>query len=683
MVDYSIPDAMIHRVTPSMFNTGDFPMPWIGDNPTLDERRQYIRAYLNWRLPHGDMENQERELHDLAERRAAMKLINDDATEIGVEQFEWLVDEMFWHTWLGHLGNTPPFPWTCPAETDELTEISQSFGRWLDMYKREGDLVKPSESGNSAPSSGAEQQLVLANETPTTAERSNESDQLQKLSQQVDQLRQELRQRDERIARMNKRIQQRDRHIAHKDRKIRQRDEQISEKDMMIRHQEVLLRLGSDQLDLLDKDNEDLEREATMRRRVPATLSMFFRPCRCSSDSVDVPQTLLEPVLIRHASHNGFKVTFNTVFLSFSKDTESGLITAVVRDKISQLVYRIRTRYLFGADGAQSEVVKQLELPLSRKPSQGLAINVLVKADLSHLVDSRRGNLHWIMQPDLEHPDFGWLGIVRMVKPWDEWMFILFPNRDWDTKDQPTSEQYLERIRQFIGDGTPAEILNTSKWFINEIVAEEYSRGNIFCLGDAVHRHPPMNGLGSNTCIQDAFNLAWKIAYVHNGWASTALLETYSHERQSIGQSIITRANQAFRDHTNIWNAIGALPSNDIEARRGILGELKSATPEGEARRKLFHAAIKNSSHEFHGLGIKTNQHYSGTAIYDADKPKPYAPTGRAAEDPVLYHEPSTYPGRRLPHVWVNTTIPSNDVSTIDLARGGNFVLFTGIGGDS
>ncbi|KAM6521885.1 hypothetical protein FALCPG4_011587 [Fusarium falciforme] len=402
-------------------------------------------------------------------------------------------------------------------------------------------------------------------------------------------------------------------------------------------------------------------------------------PC----DPVDVPQTLLEPVLIRHASHNGFRVTFNTVLLSFSKDTATGLITAVVRDKISQLVYRIRTRYLFGADGAQSEVVKQLELPLSRKPSQGLAINVLVKADLSHLVDSRRGNLHWIMQPDLEHPEFGWLGIVRMVKPWDEWMFILFPNRDWDTKGQPTSEQYLERIRQFIGDDTPAEILNTSKWFINEIVAEEYSRGNIFCLGDAVHRHPPMNGLGSNTCIQDAFNLAWKVAYVHNGWASPALLKTYSLERQPVGQSIIARANQAFRDHADIWNAIGALPSDDVEARRRILDELKSATPEGEARRKLFHAAIKNSSHEFHGLGIEMNQHYSGAGIYDADEPKPYSPTGRAAEDPVLYHEPSTYPGRRLPHVWLNTTIPSNAVSTIDLAGGGSFVLFTGIGGDA
>jgi 2-polyprenyl-6-methoxyphenol hydroxylase-like FAD-dependent oxidoreductase len=152
---------------------------------------------------------------------------------------------------------------------------------------------------------------------------------------------------------------------------------------------------------------------------------------------------------------------------------------AVIRDKISNLVYQIRTRYLFGADGAQSEVVKQLGLPLVRNPSQGLAINVLVKADLSHLVDSRQGNLHWVMQPDLEHPEFGWLCIVRMVKPWDEWMFILFPNRDWDVGGQPSNEQYLQRIREFVGDDTPVDILNVSKWFINEIVAEEYAQGNV------------------------------------------------------------------------------------------------------------------------------------------------------------------------------------------------------------
>jgi 2-polyprenyl-6-methoxyphenol hydroxylase-like FAD-dependent oxidoreductase len=194
---------------------------------------------------------------------------------------------------------------------------------------------------------------------------------------------------------------------------------------------------------------------------------------------VDLPQTLLEPVLVRHAILNGFKARFNTTFLSFQEDLASGLITANVRDDLSGLEYQIRTKYLFGADGARSQVVKQLDLPLSVKPGQGMAINVLVKTDLSHLVEYRRGNLHWVMQPDKIHPKFGWQGIVRMVKPWNEWMFILLPTPECDPEISPSQEEYLERVRDFIGDDTPAEILNVSKWFINEIVAEEYSRGNM------------------------------------------------------------------------------------------------------------------------------------------------------------------------------------------------------------
>lgn len=198
-------------------------------------------------------------------------------------------------------------------------------------------------------------------------------------------------------------------------------------------------------------------------------------PC----DPVDLPQTDLEPLLVRHATVNGYKTMFNTTLLHFDENSEDGLITATVMDNISGLEYQIRTKYLFGADGARSAVIKQLDLPLAIKPGQGMAINVLVKADLSHLVKHRRGNLHWVMQPDREHPDFGWMGIVRMVKPWNEWMFILFPNRDMDINVNPTNEEYLQRVRDFIGDDTPAEILNVSKWFINETVAEEYSRGNM------------------------------------------------------------------------------------------------------------------------------------------------------------------------------------------------------------
>lgn len=193
---------------------------------------------------------------------------------------------------------------------------------------------------------------------------------------------------------------------------------------------------------------------------------------------VDLPQTLLEPVLVRHAAQNGFSTRFNSELHSFEQG-DDGLITATIYDKLSKLQYTIRTKYLFGADGARSQVVKQLDLPLSIKPGQGLAINVLVKADLSHLVGHRQGNLHWVMQPDKEHPEFGWQGIVRMVKPWNEWMFILFPNQGSTLDVEPSKEEYLQRVKDFIGDDTPAEILDVSKWYINEIVAEKYSEGNM------------------------------------------------------------------------------------------------------------------------------------------------------------------------------------------------------------
>ena len=200
-----------------------------------------------------------------------------------------------------------------------------------------------------------------------------------------------------------------------------------------------------------------------------------------------------------------------------------------------------------------------------------------------------------------------------------------------------------------------------------------------FCLGDAVHRHPPFNGLGSNTCIQDAFNLAWKVAYVHHGLASPSLLSTYSSERQPVGHSIVTRANQAFRDHLSIWEALGML-HQDVGARREAVQELTAVTSEGQKRRRALHSGISHTCREFHALGLEMGQRYTGSAVYTADEPAEYIPSGR---DPVLYYDANTYPGRRLPHVWLNKAMPTKPVSTIDLAGHGAFTLLTGIGGDA
>ncbi|AEO58411.1 hypothetical protein MYCTH_2110731 [Thermothelomyces thermophilus ATCC 42464] len=164
-----------------------------------------------------------------------------------------------------------------------------------------------------------------------------------------------------------------------------------------------------------------------------------------------------------------------------------------------------------------------------------------------------------------------------------------------------------QHARDIIGDDSvDIEILDVSKWWINKTVAEYYSDGNIFCLGDMVYRHPPFNGLGSNTYIQDAYNLAWKILYVMSRRVGRGLLKTYSVKRQPVGVDIITRTNQGLRDH-HLWMRAIGMTEPDVEKRKAVLAEFKDKGEVRRRRRQQFHEGIENTGTEFHGLGIEMN----------------------------------------------------------------------------
>lgn len=114
-----------------------------------------------------------------------------------------------------------------------------------------------------------------------------------------------------------------------------------------------------------------------------------------------------------------------------------------------------------------------------------------------------------------------------------------------------------------------------------------------------------------------------------------------------------------------------------LEDRKRNFAELSQATPEGISRRARLQEAIKGTSREFHGLGVEMNQRYHSNAVFLADEgQRPPLPA-----DPVLEHEITTFPGSRLPHAWINTKLPSKQLSTIDLAGHGAFCLLTGVGG--
>ncbi|KAK0723271.1 FAD binding domain-containing protein [Lasiosphaeria miniovina] len=406
-------------------------------------------------------------------------------------------------------------------------------------------------------------------------------------------------------------------------------------------------------------------------------------PCK----HCDLPQAVLEPILVRHAAHHGFPTRFSTTLLHFLEEQDTAGVTkivATVRDELSKHEYRIRTKYLFGADGGRSAVAAQLGLPMVVNPGGTMMMNILVKADLSHLMEFRQGNMHWIMQPDrTQVDDFGSVTVARMVKTWDEWVFSLahtaqdpkLTHLDWDA--------YVPRIKESIGDDTPVEVLHVSKFYINETYAETYSKGNVFCLGDAVHRHPPSRGLGSNTCIQDAYNLAWKIAYVEAGQASPKLLDTYSVERQPVGADVVLTTNQTLRNNFPLWADLGLAPPAPLGVTPPApapLAELASRSDAaGDARRQALRDHMATVAGEFNGLGTEMGQLYGrGGAVYLDDENAAFQP----GEESDQHYAGSTYPGRRLPHAWLNTAVPRSAISTIDLAGHGAFVLLTGRHGE-
>jgi hypothetical protein len=166
--------------------------------------------------------------------------------------------------------------------------------------------------------------------------------------------------------------------------------------------------------------------------------------------------------------------------------------------------------------------------------------------------------------------------------------------------------------------------------------------------------------------------------------ASPTLLDTYNTERQPVGAQLVTLSNIALRKHIAVWHALGCAPlGSSQEQRLAGIAELKSKTKEGKERRKILKERLDDMHHETHALGIERNQLYTGAGIYTVDEPESFRPQGKEAEDSDMYHEPSTYPGRRLPHVWLGTLVPGPLVSTLDVAGKGRFALFTGIGGEA
>lgn len=191
---------------------------------------------------------------------------------------------------------------------------------------------------------------------------------------------------------------------------------------------------------------------------------------------------------MRYATHNGVKCRFDTKYIDHTQDTQDGTVITTLLDKITNRHYRVKSRYLAGADGANSMIVKHLDLPLESRPAGQIAVNVLVEADLTKQMAYCEGVLHNIVQPDKPPRDYASACVVRMVRPWTQWLFI-FLAAPALTELKATEENWYAAVRECIGDDSVDFcIKRVSPWTINDTVARVYQKGNVFCMGDAVHR---------------------------------------------------------------------------------------------------------------------------------------------------------------------------------------------------
>jgi 2,4-dichlorophenol 6-monooxygenase len=206
--------------------------------------------------------------------------------------------------------------------------------------------------------------------------------------------------------------------------------------------------------------------------------------------------------------------------------------------------------------------------------------------------------------------------------------------------------------------------------------ATKMQKGRVFIMGDAAHRHPPSNGLGSNTSIQDAYNLAWKLAAVVKGTATPKLLESYSKERAPIARQIVTRANQSIGEFGPIFEALGMDGGVDHAKIKRNMDARCNADEKAEKQREALRKAIAFKKYEFDCHGVEMNQRYKSAAVVADGLIAP----GKGI-DMELHYVPTTSPGARVPHAWVFDKAGGKH-SILDLCGKGHFTLITGIGGE-
>ncbi|MGW1100465.1 FAD-dependent oxidoreductase [Streptomyces sp. NPDC002455] len=244
-------------------------------------------------------------------------------------------------------------------------------------------------------------------------------------------------------------------------------------------------------------------------------------------------QQRIEPILRKCATALGARVLFGTEVTDIQQHADG--VTARLRRPGGEQA--IRARFLVAADGARSPIRTSLGIGLDGEAVPGTAVSALFRADLQAALRGR-----WV--DALMARDAGAFLFARGDKDDRTWQLGTHLRADWPADDPDGLAAYLVPvIRAATGlPGLGPEIESVLTWTTGAYTAEQFRHGRIFLAGDAAHQMPPYGGFGGNTGVQDAHNLAWKLAAACRGDASDALLDTYHTERAPLVALTVAQA---------------------------------------------------------------------------------------------------------------------------------------------
>ena len=340
-----------------------------------------------------------------------------------------------------------------------------------------------------------------------------------------------------------------------------------------------------------------------------------------------ISQYTLEPLLKSAAEQLPcVTVRYGHEFLSLAQDT--GAATAIIRDPDGGEV-EIGARYIVGCDGGSSLVRKELGIQLRGEGNllrlhQGLyyAPDLFDRIPIGsgpgkgrhyHIADAQSTFL--IMQDSTKH--------------WTLHAVV----------DEPS--QMAAQFERTIGAPVPFDLLYVGEWKQNLLLADQYGAGRVFLAGDSIHLMIPTGGLGMNTGVGDAIDLSWKLHATLRGWGGPNLLASYEIERRQVGDRNVGASRYASLGRRR-W-------------RSQYRPDIRDPTPSGQATRdNLARVANVEQRKTNEMIGAELGYRYVGSPIIWEEPGGP--------EQLFREYVPTTWPGARLPHVWLDEGRSVHDV---------------------